>query len=258
MKYKEVEQILEDSKYFDYFREKVLHRCFGSIDYGKKHGIHEFKGLLDASDKFTHINPIEESKCEKWTLTLRDSNSSDIELLLTCLEIFDWGGVLRGNVVPFIQLYRSSRLKNYLNWVSTKLDSKVPVEASKLPYNVLWSSGWTKVYSFINNEFAMYDSRVSAFLNYTLIGCDHQNNGLERLYTNLFNFGGTSQRERKMPKSTGFKDRHPSGVDGLNANLIASWIMDLINVKLGLKRDIRDFERAFFLLGFDLAQLELE
>jgi len=103
----------------------------------------------------------------------------------------------------------------------------------------------------------IYDSRVSAFLNYTLIQNRIKIDLFSSLAKNLYNFNGAKGRIRQVDKSFGFKNQHPSGINGFNANLIASWIVQLLNEKLNLNRTIRTYERAFFMLGFDLKQIEI-
>ena len=87
---------------------------------------------------------------------------------------------------------------------------------------------------------------------------ENQKNQLQDLSSHLFNFGGNNGRERKVPKSFGFKNYHPNGLNGFNANLIASWIIQCTKEKLKINESIRSFERAFFMLGFDLKQIKRE
>ena len=107
----------------------------------------------------------------------------------------------------------------------------------------------------------IYDSRVSAFLNHTLTYDIDYNEGqlkkLKELTTHLFNFQGAENRERLVDKQKfGFKNSNPNGVNGFNANLVSSWIIELLREKLNLQEEFRLFERAFFMLGFDLKQIK--
>jgi hypothetical protein len=174
------------------------------------------------------------------------------------LKIFDWGNVLRGNVKKAIELYEQEKLKKYLHYISNLLKLQNTIDKTGgQEQEIIWSSGWTKVYSFINNDILIYDSRVSAFLNFSLIQnyndlTEEENLKFHELSSQLFNFSGARERERKVPTSFGFKNQHPKGILGFNANLISSWIAQLTREKLELQENIRSFERAFFMLGFDL------
>ena len=110
------------------------------------------------------------------------------------------------------------------------------------------------------SELFCCNTRVSAFLNHTLTYNleydDKQLKLLKNLTKHLFNFQGAENRERLVDKNYGFKNCNPSGESGFNANLVSSWIIDLLKEKLNLKEDFRLFERAFFMLGFDLKQIK--
>lgn len=254
-----VEDVLHSLNYFESFKQNYLHRSYPTIDYGKRLGKKTFSGLLDASKQYGYNSTINEDEFIKWHTTLNDEDTTNEELLYTILEIFDWGGVLRGNVKVAVDLFRNKNLKTYIHHITTLLKTDEIITKSGA-IDIRWSSGWTKVYSFINNDILIYDSRVSAFINHTLTyHCaydDRQLSTLKALTKYLFNFGGVTGRERMVDKkSFGFKNTQPNGLNGFNANLMASWIAQLINEQLYLNYETRVFDRAFFMLGFDLEQL---
>ena len=261
----ELDNILTELKYYENFQNNFLERQYEKIDFGKRIGTKEFKSLFDAADQYTYSNQVSEEIFKEWNKILNNEQSTNEELFCTVLEIFNWGKVLNGNVKIALQLFKKKKLKPYIKQIIKHLkrkeilinDLKVKSETND-KIDIIWSSGWTKVYSFINNDILIYDSRVSAFLNHTLTYkaeyTDEQLVTLKKLTKFLFNFKGAENRERLVAKHFGFKNRNPNGIDGLNANLISSWIVELLKEKLNLNQDIRSFERAFFMLGFDLKQ----
>ncbi len=256
----DLDNILTSIDYYNHFEENFLNRSYSNIDYGKRIGIKSFKSLFDAADQYTYSGQVKESDFIDWNRILNDENSSEEILFCTVLEIFVWGGVLNGNVKAAIDLYKKEELKEYLKQIVELLKVKDALNKESIDYEIIWSSGWTKVYSFINNDILIYDSRVSAFLNHTLtydiVYTEEQIEKLKELANYLFNFQGAENRERLVDRRFGFKNSNPSGINGFNANLISSWIAELLNEKLNLNKKIRDFERAFFMLGFDLKQIK--
>jgi len=253
--------ILTELNYFNNFKDKYLNKQFDKVNYGKRIGALTFKNLFDAADKYTYSNQVDESIFKGWNKILNDENSSNENVFCAILEIFDWGGVLSGNVKTAINLYKDKKLKDYIRQIIELLKKKEILVKEEIKSDIIWSSGWTKVYSFINNDILIYDSRVSAFLNHTLTYdikyTEEQIKKLKELTTYLFNFQGAENRERLVDKKQfGFKNSSPNGLNGFNANLISSWTAELIKEELKLEKGIRDFERAFFMLGFDLKQIK--
>jgi hypothetical protein len=253
--------ILNDLNYFDNFKKKYLNNKFNRINYGKRIGELSFDNLFDAAAKYTYSNKLPESIFKDWNRLLDDENSTEEDLFCVILEIFVWGDVLSGNVKTAINLYKKKELKGYITQMKEQLKKNEILNKGEIESEIIWSSGWTKVYSFINNDILIYDSRVSAFLNHTLTYdieyTDDQFKKLKELTTHLFNFQGAENRERLVDKNRfGFKNRSPNGINGFNANLISSWTADLLKKEFEVENGIRDFERAFFMLGFDLKQIK--
>jgi hypothetical protein len=263
---KELDIILTDLNYYNNFEHKYLNKKFDKINYGKRIGELEFSDFFEAGKKYTYSNQISDEIFQNWNKVLNEKSSTEEEIFCTVLEVFVWGDVLNGNVKKAIELYKSNNLSKYIRQVidllkNEQLILKTYKSDSNKNNEIIWSSGWTKVYSFINNDILIYDSRVSAFLNHTLTYDieynEEQLKKLKKLTTYLFNFQGIENRERLVDKQRfGFKNSNPNGLNGLNANLVSSWIVELLKNKLNLQEEFRLFERAFFMLGFDLKQIK--
>lgn len=259
----DLRRILTELNYFNNFKDKYLNTKFNGINYGSRIGELAFDNLFDAAEKYTYSNKVAESIFKDWNRILNDENSTEENLFCGILEIFVWGDVLSGNVKTAINLYKEKKLKGYVRQIIELLNKKEILGKGEIESEIIWSSGWTKVYSFINNDILIYDSRVSAFLNHTLTYdikyTEDQFKKLKELTTNLFNFQGAENRERLVDKKKfGFKNSSPNGINGFNANLISSWTAELLKEELKLENGIRDFERAFFMLGFDLKQIKTQ
>ncbi|MFY0673976.1 MAG: hypothetical protein JXQ87_11250 [Bacteroidia bacterium] len=260
MNKQELKISLETSGFFKSF-EKMIDQPYGPIDYGARLKAKKFESLFDADLNYAYNGETRVDLFMGWHAVLNSEKSTNEDLLVACLEIFDWGGVLNSNVKKAVDLYKNGTLKSYLKHVSSLLKVEETLAEKKSSQNITWTSGWTKVYSIMNNDILIYDSRVSAFLNYCLT-IDYEKFDSKQLsaFTDLskwlYNFGGAPGRERKLDKKFGFKNQHPSGVKGFNANLIASWIVQLTNDELELQKNVRAFERSFFMLGFDLKQIK--
>lgn len=256
----ELKKILESIRYFDSFKS-LIKKTYSNIEYGKRLGTKSFNSLFDADAHYNYNGKERDELFESWNKTLNSKESTEEDLLIVCLEIFDWGKVLNSNVKTAIELYKQNELKNYLNRLSDLLKVEKTLNTKEKEYEIIWTSGWTKVYSFMNNDIIIYDSRVSAFLNFSLIqnydSFDlEQITNFKKLTKLLFSFGGFNKRERKVDKKYGFKNQHPKEINGFNSNLISSWIVQLTIETLNLEQNVRAFERAFFMLGFDLKQIK--
>ena len=257
----EVDTILSSIGYYDSFK-KIMDEPYIDIDYGKRLGVISFDSLFDADKKYKFNGEVAIEQFQEWNIILNSKEVTDEELLIVCLKIFDWGNVLTGNVKSVVTLYEQKKLRKYIKNITELLKVEKTLEKSDFENKtILWSSGWTKVYSFINPNILIYDSRVSAFLNYTLITnynsfSEKQKVEFHKLSNCLFNFSGAMGRERKVANSYKFKNQHPNGINGFNANLISSWITQCTQERIGINESIRSFERAFFMLGFDLKQIK--
>ncbi|MFD2826798.1 hypothetical protein ACFSYG_09950 [Leeuwenhoekiella polynyae] len=257
----QVDTILKSLGYYDSFKE-LMNQTYLDIDYGKRLGVISFDSIFEADHKYAYNGDVGIAQFQEWNIILNSKYVSEEQILIVCLKIFDWGNVLTGNVKSVVNLYEQKKLKKYIHKVTELLTFQKTLEKPNfINDTILWSSGWTKVYSFINPDILIYDSRVSAFLNFTLIRnynslSENQKEIFQKLSNQLFNFSGALGRERKVAALYGFKNQHPKGIDGFNANLISSWITQCTKERLGINKSIRSFEKAFFMLGFDLKQIK--
>ena len=157
---KDLDNILTDLRYYENFQNNFLERPYKKIDFGKRIGTKEFKSLFDAADQYTYSNQVSEKNFKEWNKILNNEQSTNEELFCTVLEIFNWGKVLNGNVKIALQLYKKKKLKPYIKQIIKHLKRKeilindltVKSETND-KIDIIWSSGWTKVYSFINNNY---------------------------------------------------------------------------------------------------------
>lgn len=292
---------LKSFYFFDFFNKNVLPGTDpsfngGNINFGtRRKGFtdrEEIKnilwsgtdniGVFEANRAYLNFYPIIPDRIEKWQKVLKESNSEE-ELFVEILDIFDWGNVYAKNVSDLILLKRGKYdfngkkigLLEYIDSIRDNIINCKFIDHDK----VIMSSGWTKVYSYANDALLIYDSRVSAFLNYCLFMCyddaiKHDNlteeakKSFRLIIQHLCNFGGTNServRHLKFEKGCSEFNKKTEGTDGFNASILASKIAKCIwdNIPLEIKKEgfngsqneingIRVLERAFFILGFDL------
>ena len=256
MTIKYLDQLLLDLNYYDRFESNFLYKRFNEVDYGDRLGKLKFNSVIDAGEKYKYNGVVDENIFNNWSKVLNNQESTDEDLLIAVIEIFDWGKVYTKNIKTAIDLHKEKKLKSYLSKCSELLKNKNTIKRDN---EIIWTSGWTKVYSFLDKGIVIYDSRVSAFLNHTLTYNTNynevQNNTLLTLNKHLFNFGGNNDRLRKVDDKYGLNNSSTIDSKWFNANLIASWIIQLLIERLELPVNIRTIERAFFMLGFDLKQI---
>ena len=159
-----LDSILTELNYFENFKNKYLNRKYERINYGKRIGELSFDGFFDAAKKYTYSNQISEDIFNSWNIILNKNESTEEDLFCTVLEIFVWGDVLNGNVKKSIELYKNKKLRIYISHAITLLkEEKIIIipKTNKKDIELIWSSGWTKVYSFIDNKILIYDSSVA-------------------------------------------------------------------------------------------------
>jgi hypothetical protein len=218
---------------------------------------------------------------QKWIDTLQNPEKHEpYEVLIEMVDILDWGNMWTGNVKTVLSLYRENKLIEYVRKVNTYLKEPKLISNDDVfrdTNDVKMSSGWTKIYSYTFDNVVIYDSRVSAFLNYTLeksylkfikeidsTNTDVKEN-VDRICSYLYNFGGrnrpnNSSRKVKELKNFRRQSNPENNKHGFNANIVATWICEFIINKWNEKNDnkltIRKLERTFFMLGFDFMQLD--
>lgn len=252
-----VKQKLKDVEFFEFLKSNYLEFDF-KIHYGSRIREKEFNSFEQASDDYTYGNKIDDIEAQliAWGKILRNPKSSSISILTTCIRIFDWGKVYQSNVVKAIELYENGSLSKFL---ISSIEYSKSEDLDKIPKDIVWSSGWTKVFALANPNICIYDSRVSAFLNNCLedfIRSSECNDpGFLKILGKLHNFGGINERKRMVSKELGLKNGYPKSQEGFISNILASWILESIIQEMDLNLDIRGLEKAFFMLGFDLNQI---
>lgn len=206
---------------------------------------------------------------DKQLLILKKPDSLDEdELILQCIEIFDWGGVQTSDIIKAINLHRDQKLKPYLlkykDWFED--DNILNINDCDL----IWSSGWTKVYSFMFSKTTIYDSRVAAFINFMLVAFYHTLNReikrdalIKSISSKLVSFTGTADRKRSVSatdrKLLGIKMKSDNDKNSFVANKVASWLLRYISdleFSSQKQSDFRQIDKAAFMLGFDISQIE--
>ncbi|MDA7550162.1 hypothetical protein N8719_04080, partial [Flavobacteriaceae bacterium] len=152
----EVDTILDSIGYYDSFK-KMMNESYLDIDYGKRLGVISFNSIFDADKKYKFNGEIEIEHFQDWNNILNSKDATDEELLIVCLKIFDWGNVLTGNVKSVVKLYEQKKLSRYIKTITELLNVEKTLKKSDFENkSILWSSGWTKVYSFINPNILIY------------------------------------------------------------------------------------------------------
>ena len=267
--YTEFLVILNDIGLNKFYRENLSNKRY-TINYGPKKGVFNFNGILDAGNNYNYKpNSLCDIHIDK-QLKLLDNpinTINNVEIVLRCIEIFDWGRVQESNIIKAIDLFRQNMLIDFLisykNWFEN--DNILKIDFDK----IIWSSGWTKVYSFMFNKTAIYDSRVAAFINYILIKfyreieSGQKKDEMKSIISNLVSFNGIGNRKRRISKN----DRKSIGIrnyrnDNINliANKLASWILRYIArieyLHEPTQSEFRNIDKAAFMLGFDIEQID--
>ena len=170
-------------------------------------------------------------------------------------------------LIQAINSHRDKKLLEYLlnckSWFENDeiLDLKVP--------DFVWSSGWTKVYSFMFSKTTIYDSRVAAFINYVMIVIfyqlkkEHERVALKSVTNKLISFSGVTNRKRYVSKSDrkllGIKMKSDNHLNSFIANKVASWILRYIaEIEFSSRNqhEFRQIDKAAFMLGFDIYQVD--
>lgn len=259
-----VDFILSTAGFYE-FVKSYSKNGYATIDYGSKLGKIEFASLLDADAKYVINSVASKEDFEYWGKVLNDENATPEELLIVCVTIFDWGGVTASNLRTVLDMYKSGELKPYIQLCRNFVRSDNLLETdSEENIEILWSAGWTKVYSAIDPQFLIYDSRVAAYLIY-LLDKFHMSDYFQTNYeveflklTSLLFTMGNTNRTRKINSNLKHMQNKPGALKAVNGNIVASWIIQLLCEKVFPENNERQLERAFFMLGFDLSQLKVK
>lgn len=264
--YKAMVDILKELEFDEYYKENISKNRY-KIDYGNKRGTIESLSVLDAANNYNYeVSPEYNVSIDEPIAVLEEGGQIDSrDLLLACIEVFDWGGVQKKNIVGAFSMHRREQLASYLLDCNAWFDS----DGLSIPeFEVVWSSGWTKVYSLMFERVTIYDSRVSAFINYVFWSFSRSMNSgenqkeLKSVTEGLLSFNGAVGRSRKLAASPRRKLGlmcMPNDKKRMVANKLGSWLIRYIAELEGMPGDQSSFravDKAAFMLGFDLFQID--
>lgn len=156
-----------------------------------------------------------------WRNKLTDKDQH--HLLKTCKEIFGWGGILKTESIEEI-----GDLNYFLKHMNQKLSQDEIIIYDLNPNYI--SSGFTKIYAALNENFVMYDGRVGAALCY-FIRKYLEGKGEHKLPLELmFGWGlGRSEKNRNPSSETlRFKEITANRTIHFISNIKASWLLETI------------------------------
>jgi hypothetical protein len=266
--YKELSNTLDLLNFSDFYINEISSKSC-KVDLGKRKGIIQFTSIKSAADLYTYESSGKyKIDINKHLDTLNTPECiNDDELILQCIEIFDWGGVQKSNIINSINLHREKALKPYLlqckEWFEDDTTLKLDIN------NLIWSSGWTKVFSFMFNMTTIYDSRVAAYINYIFaqfyssLSNETDRQALKIILQTLVSFKGTATRVRCLKKLDrevlGVKMKGGNDKNNFIANKVASWLLRYIcelEYKTQSQANFRQIDKAMFMLGFDIYQVD--
>ena len=178
-----------------------------------------------------------------------------------------WGGVTGGNNDWIIEntldiIERSKEVCEFLN--TNDDDVAAWMKGSNYQNgNLRFNAGFTKVYSLLQDNFVIYDSRVAGALAWLVMIWDSSNEPAKVNKDHCLAFGclpakeGPNAKFNKIrnPDSSIFKQiNNPR--QHLHWNIRASWVLEE-SIKLAGEKSqhlgIRDIEAALFMIGYDLS-----
>lgn len=266
--YSDFENFLNELKFIDFYKENIKQKNW-TVDYGARKGPITFTSVKDTAEQYIY------EASGMYTVKIDeqfDIPEDEKDLVILCIEIFDWGNVQKSNIVKALDLYRNKKnLRNYLVACKKWFENDQALELG-LPDYLIWSSGWTKVYSLMFSKTTIYDSRVAAFINYMMVKFyelkikDSDNLGdLQQITQKLVSFSGATNRARCVSeehiKILGISKKYSNHRSNLIANKIASWLLRYITEIEFENQDQKNFrkvDKAMFMLGFDISQIDEE
>ena len=198
----------------------------------------------------------------EWGKKLNAKNSTNDELLKICIEILKWGGgakLLNSNKKKL----EKENLSDFFAKMNKILDRDKLAEIKISDLNSKYiSSGFTKIYAALNENFIMYDGRVGAALCYLIRFYLQENNKFELPYELVFGYGLAMGKQNRNPNSAAnktilFKEISSHRDIHFISNIKANWLLELIANQVTLpqikeKEKIFALQTALFVLGEDL------
>jgi len=263
--YNELVVTLDGLGFPDFYKENCRDLNY-KIDFGTRKGTINFDTIRSAAEKYLYDSSGKYVVNIDRQLGSPDKLTSD-ELVLQCIEVFDWGGVQASNIIDAINYHRANTLKSSLielqSWFED--DNSLAFDNQKL----FWSSGWTKVFSFMFSKTTIYDSRVAAYINFLLVkfynslGTINDQQALKAVTSHMISFNGTVTRARRLDAKyrelLGIKMKSSNDRNSLQANKVASWFLRYLSeLEYGDSQQFhfRQIDKAMFMLGFDMKLID--
>jgi len=191
----------------------------------------------------------------KLSIAIKSNNEKDAKE--ACLDMLIWGG-LEGRNESYIN--NNSNIIDELNYIRKLYDPDIFNTNKKSILEIKISSGFSKIYSILFDNFIIYDSRVSAALCYFIrLFCEYKN--IISIPDELtFAFGeARNQKAKRNPNKDNYKFSLLNQNNYLLNNIKASWLFSYIlkNTKskfndLPEKIQLRALEAAFFMIGYEI------
>ena len=181
-----------------------------------------------------------------------------------CLSILQWGKVQNGNEDKVLDL--GSDIVLYLKKCISKLNPN-EFDTNNNYSDIIMSSGFTKIYSLLMDDFVIYDGRVGAALG-LLVKTFCEEKGLQTIPSELlFAYGnakGDANTVQKRRNASNSKYKFPlldpnrnHTVNNIRANWLLKEILDKSDSKFNeipMKLRMRGLEAALFMIGYDVLQ----
>ncbi|MBO0937387.1 hypothetical protein J2I47_12595 [Fibrella sp. HMF5335] len=202
--------------------------------------------------------------------TLREAiETQDDKLCVSCcMSILEWGGILSKNKDNIEKIKTSKRgIANYLKNVQHRLSLSV-IDLEKDCEGIIMNAGFSKIYSLIISDFVIYDGRVGAALG-LLVRKYCEDNSLLIVPEQLrFSYGNSRTvlsgiQNRRNPSTEKYKffSLNNSSLKHIQNNIKANWLAKEIVDRhdsrfksLHMDRQLRAFEAALFMIGYDVSQ----
>lgn len=190
------------------------------------------------------------------------SSDADAALADASRMVFEWGGVIKGNVKWAADLASSGGLVREYQQGLALLNPET-ADDCLVGFNLRFNAGLTKVYSLMLDDFIIYDSRVGAAMGWLVVQYCQEAQLIAVPAALMFPWAAAKEDANAVNP----KNRNPSTVNyclpqfktGLNHaqwNLRASWLLAALiekNAKLSrTDNPMRELESALFMIGYDL------
>lgn len=180
-------------------------------------------------------------------------------------RVLDWGGVQRGNRERIMGM--GEKICNYFKDVKNRLDLTTVCLSKNDAVHI--SSGFTKIYFLLIDNFIMYDGRVGAALG-LLVREFCREKGLNQVPRAIeFSFGsgrGASGEENRRDPSRGqywfpefSSNRHRHLQDNIKASWLLKSVADTTRSRFGaltqdppLNKRLTALQSALFMIGYDV------